>query len=471
MTTTITHWIGGAAVAGTSGRTIKVVNPATGEAVAETPAGTAAEVDLAVAAARAAFPAWAATAPAERAAVVRRIADGLKGRTEEIAAAITSEMGAPITLSRTAQAAFPVLVTESMLGVVDHFPWTEQVGGSLIVREPIGVVGAITPWNFPLQQVVSKLTPALLAGNTIVFKPSEKAPLTAAILAEIAAGAGLPGGVLNVVYGDGPTVGEAMSAHPGIDMISFTGSTRAGRRIGEVAAATVKRVALELGGKGANLILDGADLDQAVTKGLALSFTNGGQVCGAWPRMLVPRHLQDEIVERVVKAAAAYTVGDPLDEATVIGPMASEEHRRKVDGYIRRGIADGARLVYGGPGKPEGFEDGAYVRPTVFADVDPAGAIAQEEIFGPVLTIIPYADEDEAVAIANGTMYGLTSGVFGEREHALAVARRLRAGQVDVNDGHWNPLAPFGGYKQSGNGREFGRPGLEEFLETKAIQI
>ncbi|XVV15571.1 aldehyde dehydrogenase family protein [Actinoplanes sp. CA-131856] len=469
MTTTITHWIAGAAVAGTSGRTIKVINPATGEAVAETPAGTAAEVDLAVTAARSAFPGWAATSPAERAAVVRRIADGLKSRTEEIAAAITSEMGAPITLSRTAQAAFPVLVTESMLGVVEDFPWTEQVGGSLIVREPIGVVGAITPWNFPLQQVVSKLTPALLAGNTIVFKPSEKAPLTAAILAEVATGAGLPGGVLNVVYGDGPTVGEAISAHPGIDMISFTGSTRAGRRIGEVAAATVKRVALELGGKGANLILDDADLEQAVTKGLAMAFTNGGQVCGAWPRILVPRDRQDEIVELVVKAAAAYKVGDPLDETTVIGPMASEEHRQKVDSYIRRGIADGARLVYGGPGRP--FEKGAYVRPTVFADVDPASAIAQEEIFGPVLTIIPYADEEEAVAIANGTMYGLTSGVFGEREHALAVARRLRAGQVDVNDGHWNPLAPFGGYKQSGNGREFGRPGLEEFLETKAIQI
>ncbi|WP_433308430.1 aldehyde dehydrogenase family protein [Micromonospora sp. CA-269861] len=463
------HWIGGETVTGSAG-TLPVVNPATGEVVAETPAGTAADVDRAVAAARAAFPAWSATTPQHRADVLRRLGAGLAARTEEIAQAITAEMGSPIGMSRTAQVAFPAAVVESIAGLADDFAWTEEIGNSLIVREPIGVVGAITPWNFPLQQIVSKLAPALLAGNTMVFKPSENAPLTARILAEVAAEAGVPAGVFNVVYGTGATVGEAISAHPDIDMISFTGSTRAGQRISSVAAATVKRVALELGGKGANIILDDADLPAAVERGLMMAFTNGGQVCGAWPRMLVPASRQDEVVALAVEAAKHYTVGDPGDEATRIGPMASETHRQKVVGYIERGIADGARLVFGGPDRPEGLTVGAYVQPTIFADVDPASAIAQEEIFGPVLTIIPYADEEEAVAIANGTLYGLTSGVFGEPEHALAVARRLRVGQVDVNAGHWNPLAPFGGYKHSGNGREFGRMGLEEFLETKSIQ-
>ncbi|WP_444947316.1 aldehyde dehydrogenase family protein [Micromonospora ureilytica] len=463
------HWIGGETVTG-SADTLPVVNPATGEVVAETPAGTAADVDRAVAAARAAFPAWSATTPQHRADVLRRLGAGLAARTEEIAQAITAEMGSPIGMSRTAQVAFPAAVVESVAGLADDFAWTEEVGNSLIVREPIGVVGAITPWNFPLQQIVSKLAPALLAGNTMVFKPSENAPLTARVLAEVAAEAGVPAGVFNVVYGTGATVGEAISAHPDIDMISFTGSTRAGQRISSVAAATVKRVALELGGKGANIILDDADLPAAVERGLMMAFSNGGQVCGAWPRMLVPASRQDEVVALAVAATKQYTVGDPGDETTRIGPMASETHRQKVVGYIERGIADGARLVFGGPQRPEGLTVGAYVQPTIFADVDPASAIAQEEIFGPVLTIIPYADEEEAVAIANGTLYGLTSGVFGEPEHALAIARRLRVGQVDVNAGHWNPLAPFGGYKQSGNGREFGRMGLEEFLETKSIQ-
>ncbi|MBQ0992006.1 aldehyde dehydrogenase family protein [Micromonospora sp. PSH03] len=463
------HWIGGETVTGSAG-TLPVVNPATGEVVAETPAGTADDVDSAVAAARAAFAAWSATTPQHRADVLRRLGAGLAARTEEIAQAITAEMGSPIGMSRTAQVAFPAAVVESVAGLADDFAWAEEVGNSLIVREPIGVVGAITPWNFPLQQIVSKLAPALLAGNTMVFKPSENAPLTARVLAEAAAEAGVPAGVFNVVYGTGATVGEAISAHPDIDMISFTGSTRAGQRISAVAAATVKRVALELGGKGANIILDDADLPAAVERGLMMAFSNGGQVCGAWPRMLVPASRQDEAVALAVEAAKQYTVGDPGDEATRIGPMASEAHRQKVVGYIERGITDGARLVFGGPQRPEGLTVGAYVQPTIFADVDPASAIAQEEIFGPVLTIIPYADEEEAVAIANGTLYGLTSGVFGEPEHALAIARRLRVGQVDVNAGHWNPLAPFGGYKHSGNGREFGRFGLEEFLETKSIQ-
>ncbi|GIH25750.1 aldehyde dehydrogenase [Acrocarpospora phusangensis] len=463
------HWIGGVAVAG-SGETIDVVNPATEEVVARVPAGTAADVDQAVAAATAAFPRWAATGVAERAAIVRRVSEGLRDRSEEIAATITAEMGAPISLSRFAQAAFPVRVAASVAAIAEDFPWTEEIGHSLVVREPVGVVGAITPWNFPLQQVVSKLAPALVAGNTMVLKPSEIAPLTAGILAEIAADAGLPAGVFNVVHGTGPVVGEAISAHPGIDMVSFTGSTRAGRRISAVAAETVKRVALELGGKSANVILDDADLARAVPHGVAIAFANGGQVCGGWPRMLVPAARHDEIVEMVVAAAAEYTVGDPADEATRVGPLASEAHRRRVDGYIERGVADGATLAFGGPGRPAGFDSGAYARPTVFADVDPASVIAQEEIFGPVLTIIPYADDDQAVEIANSTVYGLTGAVFGSEERALGVARRMRTGQVDINGAEWNPLAPFGGYKQSGNGREFGRQGIDEFLETKSIQ-
>jgi aldehyde dehydrogenase (NAD+) len=450
--------------------TIDVVNPATGEVVAQVPAGTAEDVDQAVATATAAFPAWAATPPEERAAVIRRISEGLQNRVELIATTITAEMGAPITLSRFAQAAFPVKVAASVASLAAGFAWTEQIGHSLVVREPIGVVGAITPWNFPLQQIISKVAPALLAGNTVVLKPSEIAPLTAGILAEVAEEAGLPAGVFNVVHGTGAVVGEAISAHPGIDMVSFTGSTRAGRRVSVAAAGTVKRVALELGGKSANVILDDADLAQAVQLGVGAAFANGGQVCGGWPRMLVPAARHDEIVEMAVAAAAEYTVGDPTDESTRIGPLASEAQRRRVDGYIERGIADGATLVSGGRGRPDGLSEGAYVRPTIFTDVAPDAVIAQEEIFGPVLTIIPYADEDEAVKIANATVYGLTGAVFGSEERALAIARRLRTGQVDVNGAQWNPLAPFGGYKQSGNGREFGRYGIEEFLETKSIQ-
>ncbi|MGI5290039.1 aldehyde dehydrogenase family protein [Nonomuraea polychroma] len=466
---TAAHWIAGQSTAGSTPM-IDVVNPATGHVIAQVPDGTTADVDRAVAAAAAALPGWAATDPAERARIVGRIADGLRSRAEEIATTITSEMGAPITLSRTAQAAYPVAVAESFAALAATFDWTEQIGNSLVVREPIGVVGAITPWNFPLQQIVSKMAPALLAGNTMVFKPSEIAPLTAPILAEIAGGAGLPAGVFNVVHGTGPTVGAAIAAHPGIDMVSFTGSTRAGRLISAAASETVKRVTLELGGKSANVILDDADFPEAVAHGVAMAFPNGGQVCGAWPRMLVPVSRQEEAIELAVAAAVTYVVGDPADEATHIGPMSSEQHRRRVNGYIERGVADGARLVFGGPGRPDGLDGGAYVQPTIFADVAPDAVIAQEEIFGPVLTIIPYRDDDQAVEIANSTMYGLTGAVFGSHDRAMAIARRLRTGQVDVNGGGWNVLAPFGGYKQSGNGREFGRHGLEEYLETKSIQ-
>ncbi|MFC4944227.1 aldehyde dehydrogenase family protein [Pseudonocardia sp. GCM10023141] len=467
----ITHWIDGTATGSATGSdTIDVVNPATGLVIGAVPAGTPADVDAAVAAAGAAQQAWAGTGVAERIAVVQRIAAGLQARAGEIADLITAEVGTPIALSRMAQAGLPVLVASTFAGVAAGFAWTEEIGNSLIVREPIGVVGAITPWNFPLQQTVAKLAPALLAGNTVVWKPAELAPLTARVLAEVTAEAGLPAGVFNIVHGTGPVVGEAIAAHAGIDMVSFTGSTRVGKRISMVAAETVKRVSLELGGKSPNVILDDADLDTAVALGVGAAFANSGQVCGAWSRMIVPAARHDEIVERAVAAAAEYTVGDPTDETNRLGPLASHVQRDRVLGYIERGIADGATVAIGGPEPIEGLEAGAYVRPTILAGVDPDAVVAQEEIFGPVLTVIPAADDDDAVAIANNSHYGLNGAVFGSPERALGIARRIRTGQVDVNGGQWNPLAPFGGYKQSGNGREFGRFGLEEYLEVKAIQ-
>jgi aldehyde dehydrogenase (NAD+) len=369
------------------------------------------------------------------------------------------------------QASVPVATSAGVARVAEDFPWTEEIGNSLVVREPVGVVGAITPWNYPLHQIVAKVAPALLAGNTMVLKPSEIAPLTAAILAEVTEQAGLPAGAFNVVHGSGPVVGEAIAAHPDIDMVSFTGSARAGRRVSALAAQTIKRVTLELGGKSANVILEDADLTKAVKVGLANAFINGGQTCTAWTRMLVPAARHDEAVELAVGAAAKYSVGDPADETTRIGPMSSAAQRDRVTGYIERGIAEGATLALGGPGPVAGLERGAYVQPTIFTHVDPNAVIAQEEIFGPVLAVIPYRDEDEAVRIANATVYGLAGAVFSaDQEHAVAVARRLRTGQVDVNGGAFNPLAPFGGYKQSGNGRELGRYGLEEFLEVKSIQ-
>jgi aldehyde dehydrogenase (NAD+) len=465
---TPSHWIDGRAVRG-SGPLIDVVNPADETVIAAVREGTAEDVDMAVEAALAAFPGWASTSPQHRTAVMRRLAESLQRHSEALAATITLEMGAPIGFSRQAQVGFPVASTLAAITTAEQFAWTEVVENSLVIREPIGVVGAITPWNFPLQQLVTKVVPAMLAGNTVVLKPSEISPLSARMFAEIATEAGLPNGVLNVVQGTGPIVGEALARHPKIDMISFTGSTRAGRSVSVAASGTIKRVALELGGKAAHIVLPEADLDFAVERGLAYAWANGGQACGAYVRMLVPEGLQQTVVDKLRAAAEEYVVGDPADEGTRIGPLASETQRRRVDGYIRRGIADGATLVIGGPGRPEGFETGAYVKPTIFSDVDPESAIAQEEIFGPVLVVIPYADDDHAVEIANGTIYGLNGAVTGDEDHAVAIARRLRVGQVDVNGGQHNFQAPFGGYKQSGNGREMGRAGLEEFLETKAI--
>jgi len=451
--------------------TIEVHGAATEEVVGRVPDGVAADVDRAVAAARAAFPAWSATAPEERAKHLQRIQEGLTARQVELAELIATEVGMPLKLAGMIQVGLPVAQVGNYAEILRHFSFEEEVGNSLVVKEPIGVVGAITPWNYPLNQIVAKVAPALAAGCTVVLKPSEVAPLNAFVLAEVIDEAGVPGGVFNLVCGVGPVVGEAIAAHPDVDMVSFTGSTRAGKRVAELAAATVKKVALELGGKSANVILPDADLDKAVAAGVTNCYLNSGQTCTALTRMLVPRHRLAD-AERIAAAKAeSYRVGDPLAEGTNLGPVISAPQRDRVRAYIEQGIAEGAKLVTGGPDAPEGLERGYFVRPTVFSEVRPDMTIAQEEIFGPVLAIMPYDTEDEAVEIANGTIYGLAGGVWsGDPAHAEQVARRLRTGQVDINGGRFNPLAPFGGYKQSGVGRENGRLGFEEFLETKALQ-
>jgi aldehyde dehydrogenase (NAD+) len=451
--------------------TIDVVEAATEEVLGRVPEGTPVDVDRAVAAARRAFDGWAATPVAERAACLRRLSEGLVAKTTEIGVLVAREVGMPVGMATLIQAAAPALVVGSYADIVEELPFEERVGGSLIVREPVGVTAAITPWNYPLYQLACKVAPALAAGCTVVAKPSEVAPLTAFVLADVAAEAGVPPGVLNVVSGYGPVVGEALAVHPDVDMVSFTGSTPAGRRVAALAAGSVKRVTLELGGKSSAVVLDDADLDEAVRATVSQCFLNSGQTCIAWSRLLVPRSRHDEAVGLARQVAAEFTVGDPLGGEARLGPLASRAHQERVQGWIRQGMAEGATLVTGGPDAPDGLDRGFFVRPTVFAGVRPDMAIAQEEIFGPVLAVMPYDDEDEAVAIANGTIYGLHGAVFStDRERAMTVARRLRTGQVDVCGGGYSHLAPFGGYKQSGLGRELGRHGLEEYLEVKSLQ-
>lgn len=457
-----------AAPAGTG--TIDVENPTTEQIIGSVPRGAEADVDAAVAAARAALPAWATTPPADRAAYLTRLHDALDKRAEEIATTIATEMGCPLRIASKVQTSLPLRVLRSCAELAVSHAFEEDVAGSLVVKEPVGVVGAITPWNYPLQQIVAKIGPALAAGCTVVVKPSELTPLTAYLLFDAVDEAGLPAGVLNLVPGTGPEVGQALAAHPDVHMLSFTGSTAVGRKVGATVAGRVARVALELGGKSANVILDDADLVAAVKVGVANAFLNAGQTCTAWTRMLVHRDRYDDAVTLAGEAAAKYVPGDPLDEATRLGPLVSAAQRERVLGYVRRGIDDGARLVAGGPDAPVPGR-GHYVAPTVFADVDPASVIAQEEIFGPVLVVLPFADDDEAVEVANNSAYGLAGGVWSADEsRALAVARRLEAGSVDINGAAFNPLAPFGGYKQSGIGRELGPYGIDEFCQTKAIQ-
>ncbi|MGC4790910.1 aldehyde dehydrogenase family protein [Micromonospora sp. DT178] len=463
-------YLDGQWLAAGSGETVAVRNPATEEVVATVPAGTAADVDRAVAAARAAFPGWADTAPAERAARLDRLHAALSARADEIARTVALELGTPLKVATRVQAGLPLTVLHSYVELAAHPPADETVGNSLVVREPVGVVGAITPWNYPLHQVVAKLAPALAAGCTVVLKPSELTPLTAYLLFDAIHEAGFPPGVVNLVTGTGPVVGEAIAAHPDVDMVSFTGSTATGRRISHLAADRIARVALELGGKSANIVLDDADLATAVKVGVGNAFLNSGQTCTAWTRLLVHRDRYDEALDLAAKAAAGYRLGDPFDPATRLGPLVSAAQRERVLGHVARGLADGGRLVAGGPDAPLP-ERGYFVAPTVIADVDPDSALAQEEVFGPVLAVIPFADEDEAVAVANNSRYGLAGAVWSaDGERALRVARRMRTGAVDVNGAPFNPLAPFGGYKQSGLGRELGRHGLEEFLQVKAIQ-
>ncbi|MCM2578203.1 aldehyde dehydrogenase family protein [Streptomyces meridianus] len=451
---------------------IEVVNPADEQVIAVVPAGSAEDVDAAVHAARTAFPGWAATPPAQRAERIAALRDELAARREEIAETVTAELGAPLGFSRKVHADLPIAVAGTYAELAASHPFEERIGNSTVLHEPVGVVGAITPWNYPLHQIVAKAAPALAAGCTVVLKPAEDTPLVAQLFAEAVHAAGFPAGVLNLVTGTGPVAGQALAEHEGVDLVSFTGSTAVGRQVGAAAGAAVKRVALELGGKSANVILPGADLARAVNVGVANVFANSGQTCSAWTRMLVDSARYEEAVELAAAAAAKYAPSDPQEDGGRLGPVVNARQRDRVRGYIESGIAEGARLVAGGPQPPEGRETGYYVRPTVLADVTPGMTVAQEEIFGPVICLMPYEDEADALRIANGTVYGLAGAVWAADDaEAVAFARGLLTGQVDINGGRFNPLAPFGGYKQSGIGRELGPHGLSEYLQTKSLQF
>ncbi len=455
---------------------LEVHNAGTGAVMGTVPAGEAKDMDTAVDAARAAFEGWSQLPAAKRAEYLGKISAGLKARVEELAKTIAQEVGMPIKMANRIQASLPVATFANYARMAGEFKFEEQVGNSLVVRDPVGVVGAITPWNYPLHQIALKVAPALAAGCTVVLKPSEVAPFNAYILAEVIHEAGVPAGVFNMVTGLGPVVGEALVKHAQVDAISFTGSTRAGKRISELAAQTVKRVTLELGGKSASVILDDADLAAAVKGTVGNCYLNSGQTCTAFTRMLVPEAKYEEARTLAAEAAKAYAPGDPMLETTRLGPLSSAMQLDRVRGYINKAVSEGAELVTGGADAPEGIGEelrgGYFVKPTIFGKVDPKSTIGQEEVFGPVLSIITYKDEEDAIRIANDTIYGLAGGVWsGDAARAQKVARRLRAGQIDINGGPFNMNAPFGGFKQSGHGREAGVYGLEEFLEYKSLQM
>ncbi len=450
--------------------TVDVINPATEEAFAKISMGSAADVERAVAAAKAAFPKFSQTSQAERVALLKRVLAEYNKRYEDIAVAVSTEMGAPLAMARDSQAYCGRAHLESTIKALEDFHFEEQRGLTRIVREGIGVVGLITPWNWPLNQIVAKVAPAIAAGCTMVLKPSEIAPINAIIFAEVMHAAGVPAGVFNLVNGDGPSVGQVISSHKDVDMVSFTGSTRAGIMVAKNAADTVKRVSQELGGKSPNIILPDADFATAVYKGVQGCFGNSGQSCNAPTRMLVPASRHEEALVVAKKAADAHKVGDPNSAETVLGPVVSEAQFTKIQGLIESGIKEGAKLVAGGLGRPEGLNRGYYVRPTVFGEVTPDMTIAREEIFGPVLAIMPYETEAQAIEMANDTVYGLAAYVQSQDlDHARKVARQIRAGQVKINYPAWDTFAPFGGYKQSGNGREYADFGIHDFLEVKAI--
>jgi aldehyde dehydrogenase (NAD+) len=465
-------YIGGQWVQSAGTGVLEVINSTTEQVMGSVPDGTVEDVDNAVAAARSAFESWSQASVQERADWMQRISEGLRARMDEIAELIAQEVGMPVKLSSIIQAGLPTTTFGSMPKLLAELQWEEEVGNSLIVREPVGVVGAITPWNYPLHQIAAKVAPALAAGCTVVLKPSQVAPLNAALLADVIDEVGLPAGVFNLVTGRGSVIGEALARHPDVDMISFTGSTEAGRRVSEAAAGTIKRVALELGGKSPNVILEDANLEQAISDGVSKCFLNSGQTCSALTRMLVPRSRLAEAEQIAAAVAEQFKPGDPFESGTMLGPLVSEGQRKLVRDYITKGTEEGAKLVTGGVEPPQGLEQGYFVRPTVFSDVTPEMTIAQEEIFGPVLAIMPYEDDEDAVRIANDSVYGLAGGVWSaDEERAKRIARRIRTGQVEINGGAFNPLAPFGGYKQSGYGRELGRFGLEEFLQIKSLQL
>ena len=465
-------YVGGRWAAPEHSDEITVVDSSTEEPMGSVPRGGAADVEQAVAAARSAFPAWSATSTAERVAALTAIADGLEARTDELAELMSREVGTPISTSRRVQVGLAVDVFRSIAEVLADFPLEERLASSLVIRQPAGVVAAITPWNYPLYQLAAKLAPALGAGCTTILKPAGVAPLAAFALAEVIDGLGLPPGTVNVVSGPGREIGELMAGHPGVDMVSITGSTAAGIRVAEAAAKTVKRVTLELGGKSPFVLLEDADLAAALPVAVRSCFVNNGQTCAALTRLIVPRARLAEVADGLGDLVGAMRVGDPLDPATELGPMVSAGQRETVRGYIGQGRAEGATLVTGGDDVPDGLERGFYVRPTVFSDVTPDMVVAREEIFGPVLTVLGYDSEDDAVEIANDSDYGLSGGVWAaDEERATAVARRLRTGQVAVNGGRFNVRAPFGGYKQSGVGRELGGHGLAEYFELTSLQL
>lgn len=452
--------------------TLEVVNASTEEVMGTVPAGAAEDANRAVEAAAAAFETWGMTTPQERQGYLKKLHAAMSARQDELGEVMAGEVGMPLGMAKAIQAGLPIQSVANFIKILDTYQFEDRIDNSDIIKEPVGVVACITPWNYPLHQIMAKVSPALAAGCTVIVKPSEVAPLTAFMLAEMVDEAGFPPGVVNIITGVGAVVGEALASHPKVDMVSFTGSTRAGKRVAQLAADTVKRVVVELGGKSASVILDDADIDDAVRGTVNDCYFNSGQTCAAHTRMLVPEAQYERAAKRAVEVAQSLALGASDDPAAKLGPLISKVQQERVRSYINKGVEEGAELLCGGPEQPENLPKGFFVKPTVFGRVREDMTIAQEEIFGPVLSIIPYKDEEDAIRIANGTVYGLSSGVWSnDKDHARKVARRLRSGNVIINGGGFNMMAPFGGYKQSGNGREHGPYALDDYLEVKALQM